>query len=47
MRDVWEAFGVTSQPAWAFVNDDGTIEVHKGSLGEARLNERIDALIAS
>ena len=47
MRDVWAEFGVTSQPAWAFINDDGPIDVHKGSLGETRLNERIDALIAS
>lgn len=45
-RDVWAEFGVRSQPAWAFIDDDGTVEVHRGSLGESGLNERIDQLIA-
>ncbi|MEE9417555.1 MAG: hypothetical protein V3V01_19910, partial [Acidimicrobiales bacterium] len=31
--DVWSRFGVTSQPSWAFINDDGTIDVKFGRLG--------------
>lgn len=44
---LWELYGVTSQPAFAFINDDGTIETHVGALGEAGLMERIEALAAS
>ena len=44
-REVWAEFGVTSQPSWAFIDDDGTVEIHRGSLNQNRLNERIDALI--
>lgn len=42
---IWSDFGVSAQPAFAFLNDDGHVEVFAGSLGEAGLTERIQALI--
>lgn len=45
--DIWESFGVSSQPAFAFVNDDGTVEIVIGAMGEAGLTERMTALAAA
>ena len=44
---VWSAFGVFGQPAFAFIDDDGSVEVFVGGLGGDALAERIDALIAA
>ncbi len=44
---IWAAFGVGSQPAVAFINDDGTIEVRQGAIGEEELAERIENLLAT
>jgi thiol-disulfide isomerase/thioredoxin len=41
---IWSSFGVSAQPAFAFVDDDGTVEVFVGSLGETGLTERMQAL---
>ena len=41
---VWAKFGVTRQPAYAFVSPDGAVEVVKGSLAEHDLNDRVRAL---
>ncbi|HEU4361749.1 MAG TPA: protein disulfide oxidoreductase [Mycobacterium sp.] len=41
---VWSKFGVTRQPAYAFVKPDGAIEVFKGSLSESELTARVQAL---
>jgi thiol-disulfide isomerase/thioredoxin len=41
---VWAKFGVTQQPAYAFVRADGSIDVVRGSLPEASLSERVTAL---
>jgi thiol-disulfide isomerase/thioredoxin len=43
---VWARFGVTYQPAYAFVDPAGGINVVKASLSEAELNERVSALSA-
>ena len=43
---VWTTFGVTQQPAFAFVHTDGSIDVVKGTLSEAELTERVTALAA-
>ena len=45
-RDIWGEFGVTSQPAYAFIDDDGAVELHRGSLSESELASRVDDLIA-
>ncbi|WP_286055407.1 MULTISPECIES: redoxin domain-containing protein [Mycolicibacter] len=44
---VWARFGVTRQPAYAFIRPDGRIEVVTGSLAEAELNRRLQVLTGS
>jgi thiol-disulfide isomerase/thioredoxin len=41
---VWSKFGVTQQPAWAFIGANGHIDVVKGSLTESELTDRVDGL---
>lgn len=41
---IWAKFGVTHQPAYAFISSDGSIDVVKGSLPESLLSERVHAL---
>jgi thiol-disulfide isomerase/thioredoxin len=43
---VWTHFGITQQPAYAFVRPDGYIEVVKQQLSEVALNERVSQLTA-
>jgi hypothetical protein len=43
---IWERFGIVTQPAWVFVNDDGSTETVVGLLGEEGLNAEIDALLS-
>lgn len=43
---IWRSFGVTTQPAWAFVDDDGSFEVLVGALGADGLRSRIESLLA-
>lgn len=44
---LFQAYGLTSQPGWAFIDGDGTGEIYLRSLGGTGLTERLDALIAS
>ncbi len=41
---LWQRFGVVQQPAYAFVDDTGKIEVYRGELGEEGLAERVNSL---
>ncbi|MQA10233.1 MAG: redoxin domain-containing protein [Pseudonocardiaceae bacterium] len=41
---VWQRFGVTSQPAYAFIDADGTVDTVKGSLSEDELASRVEQL---
>lgn len=41
---VWRKFGVTNQPAFAFVAPDGSVEVVKSTLSEQELAQRLNAL---
>jgi thiol-disulfide isomerase/thioredoxin len=41
---VWAKFGVTHQPAYAFIRADGTVDVVKGSVPEPDLTQRVTAL---
>jgi thiol-disulfide isomerase/thioredoxin len=41
---VWAKFGVTHQPAYAFIRANGTVDVVKGSVPEADLTQRVTAL---
>jgi hypothetical protein len=44
---LWARFGVPYQPAWVFVNDDGTAQVVHGVLSEPDLEATLDDLIAA
>ena len=44
---IWSQLEIFDQPAFAFVNDDGSVEVNIGSFEEAELAERVQALIDS
>lgn len=43
---LWARFGVSYQPAWVFVNQDGTVRVHPGGLYGDGIGEAVDALLA-
>ena len=43
---LWARFGVPYQPAWVFVNDDGSAQVVHGVLSEPPLEAILDQLIA-
>ena len=42
--EVWSVFGVASQPAFAFISADGTVEVVQGSIDEDEILERAATL---
>ncbi len=44
---VWREYGVTTQPAFSFINGDGTVDIRFGAMGVDGLTERINELIAS
>lgn len=44
---IWADYGVAAQPAFAFIDDDGTVDVVIGALGEDALRERLAALVAA
>jgi len=41
---VWANFGVTRQPAFAFIHPDGSVVLVKGPLSEADLTERVSGI---
>ncbi|MGH3521439.1 MAG: protein disulfide oxidoreductase [Mycobacterium sp.] len=41
---VWQRFGVTAQPAFAFIAPDGSVQVVKGAMSEQDLAERLGTL---
>jgi len=45
--DVWAFYGIGSQPAFVFINDDGTFDTRLGSLDEDGLTERVEQLLAT
>ncbi|MBA0124435.1 redoxin domain-containing protein [Haloechinothrix sp. YIM 98757] len=46
-REVWTAFGVTRQPAYAFVDASGEVDVVRGTVGEDELDQRLSDLAGS
>lgn len=44
---MWSAFDVSSQPAFVFINDDGTIAAETGPLGDSGIDQYMEELIAS
>ena len=45
--DVWSAFGVYGQPAYALIDDSGDVEIFVGGMGGDALAARIDELLAA
>ena len=45
--DIWREYEITSQPAWVFINDDGTSTSVASTLGENGLTSEIETLLAS
>ena len=45
--DIWTAFGVPTQPAFAFIDDDGSVQLVVGRQGQESLSEEADRLLAS
>ncbi|MGH3545908.1 MAG: redoxin domain-containing protein [Mycobacteriales bacterium] len=43
---VWQKFGVTEQPAYAFISARGDIEIATGELSEDELGKRVAGVIA-
>jgi len=41
---IWSSYEVFAQPAYAFIDDSGSVEVFVGALGEDALVERMNAL---
>lgn len=44
---LWARSGIAYQPAWIFVNDDGSVEVVPGSLGSDELVGTLQELVRS
>ena len=44
---LWERFGVITQPAWVFVDDDGSVRRVQGSLDEDGLRAQLEELASS
>lgn len=44
---LWRRFGITSQPAWVLINDDGTTEVAPTGLGHDQIQSSVADLIAN
>ncbi len=42
---IWQELEVFDQPAFAFVNDNGEVDVNVGALGEEELTRRLQDLI--
>jgi len=45
--EIWASYEIYSQPAFAFIADDGRLEVYVGSLGSDGLADIVDKLIAA
>lgn len=41
---LWGRFGVTYQPAWVFIDDDGSVRVHPGALAGPDLDDALTEL---
>lgn len=42
--EVWGHFGVVSQPSYAFISGDGTVETVVGSLSQSAVGDRVQRL---
>lgn len=44
--EIWQTFGIFTQPSFAFIDDDGTVTTHMGPLGIDGLSSRLSDLAA-
>jgi peroxiredoxin len=44
---IWQSFGVTGQPAFAWIDDDGTLTVKQGGIGKWDVLKKAQELAAS
>lgn len=44
---LWARFGVSYQPAWVLIDDDGTTTVHPGALAGPDLDAALEELAGS
>lgn len=44
--EIWEAFGVSAQPAYVFINDDGTIARQIGAMEDEVFQDALQQLTA-
>ena len=44
---LWRRFGISSQPAWVLIDDDGTTEVIPTGLGQEQIESAVADLIAT
>lgn len=44
--EIWEAFGVNAQPAYVFINDDGTIARQIGAMEDEVFQDALQQLTA-
>lgn len=44
---LWAKYGVAYQPAWVFIDDDGSVEVRPGALSRDDLEAALDRLVRS
>jgi hypothetical protein len=42
---IWARYGVRYQPAWVFIDDDGSTETYAGELAGPALDGRIQELL--
>jgi len=43
-QTIWTQWGVVTQPAFVFLDDDGTRDGHLGALGAEALQAKLEAL---
>jgi len=40
--DIWSFYGIFTQPSFAFINDDGEVQVFLGAMGQEGLSRLIE-----
>lgn len=45
--EIWQRFGIVTQPAWIFINDDGEIDTKLGALGADGMRQALSNLEAN
>ncbi len=45
--ELWRAYGVTSQPSFYFINDDGTANGYVGAMGVEGMSEQLEIILGS